>query len=223
MLQSYYYRWRLFREHVVPLNGLNIITEFLCDPSCPPVSCASGHHAADALWLRDGTVLDDVEQNWFEREGDRLYSYTHWIGHSLARRQRLRGDRASGTLLLDRLVLAWRGGESPAGATYSGYAAKYLSNASSCWWQVDDRDGMEFGISGNGCRPTINGVLYGEAHAIVELAAWLGNASVAQEFAVHREFSRKAMLSLWNPSIESFATVPLEPPPQVHGPVNHTL
>ena len=31
-----------------------------------------------------------------------------------------------------------------------GYAAKYLANTSSCWWQVDDRDGMEFGISGNG-------------------------------------------------------------------------
>ena len=58
-------------------------------------------------------MLDDVEENWFEREGDAVYSYTHWLGHSLARRQALRGDRASGARLLDRLVLVWRGGKRP--------------------------------------------------------------------------------------------------------------
>ena len=86
------------------------------------------------------------------------------------------------------LLRAWRGGSSAAkGVSYSGYARKYLDNVSSCWWQVDDRDGMEFGISGNGCRPTINAVLYGEAQAIVELAAWLGNASIVAEFVQHHK------------------------------------
>jgi hypothetical protein len=161
---AYYYRWRLFREHVesTTVKELTLIDEFLPGSGGHPISCAAGHHFADGMWLRDASVLDDVSEYWFERAGDILYQYTHWIGTSALRRQTLRGDAESGATLLRRLLLAWRGGE--AGKTsYMGYAAKYLDNASSCWWQVDDRDGMEFGISGNGCRPTINAVLYGEA------------------------------------------------------------
>jgi len=73
------------------------------------------------------------------------------------------------------------------------------------------------GISGNGCRPTINAVLYGEAQAIVELATTLGNASVAEEFVRHREFARAATLKLWSAEIQSFATVPRLVPPQLRG------
>ena len=217
VLTTYYYRWRLFREHVESVHdGLTLIDEFLPGSGGHPISCAAGHHFADGMWLRDASVLDDVLEYWFEQAGDVLYQYTHWIGSSAVRRQTLRGNMDSGTQLLQRLLLAWRGGSSTAkGVSYSGYAQKYLDNASSCWWQVDDRDGMEFGISGNGCRPTINAVLYGEAQAIVELAAWLGNASIVAEFEQHREFARRSTLSLWNPKIESFATVPQDVPPQL--------
>jgi len=149
---SYYYRWRLFREHIESTRepGLAVIDEFLPEPSSRgPISCAAGHHFADGLWLRDATVLDDVSEYWFERAGDALYDYTHWIGSSALRGQTLRGDVTSAQLLLRRLLLAWRGGSAAAKGSherieYSGYAAKYLDNASSCWWQVDDRDGMEF-------------------------------------------------------------------------------
>ena len=70
----------------------------------------------------------------------------------------------SPTARLDGLVKVFRGD----GGSYEGHVNKYLYNESGreCWWQVDDRDGMEFSISGNGCRPTINGVLFGEAQAI---------------------------------------------------------
>jgi hypothetical protein len=109
------------------------------------------------MWLRDASVLDDVSEYWFEHAGDVLYQYTHWIGSSALRRQTLRGDTESGAKLLQRLLLAWRGGSASratmasgrvSGSTsYMGYAAKYLDSANSCWWQVDDRDGMEFGAS----------------------------------------------------------------------------
>ena len=56
-------------------------------------------------------------------------------------------------------------------------------------------------------------MLYGEAQAIVELASWLGNTSISAEFEHHREFARNATLKLWNPEIESFATIPLHVPP----------
>jgi hypothetical protein len=59
--------------------------------------------------------------------------------------------------------------------------------------------------------------MFGEAQAIVELATWLGNSSVAEEFVHHREFARRSTLALWNPTIQSFATVPLHVPPQLVG------
>ena len=150
---TYYYRWRLFREHVESetVAGLALIDEFLPGSGGHPISCAAGHHFADGMWLRDASVLDDVSEYWFERAGDVLYQYTHWIGSSAIRRQTLRGDKESGAKLLQRLLLAWRGG-SAGRATYMGYAAKYLDSASSCWWQVDDRDGMEFGAPNYACQ-----------------------------------------------------------------------
>jgi hypothetical protein len=144
---TYYYRWRLFREHVETRNGLALIDEFLPGAGGHPISCAAGHHFAEGMWLRDASVLDDVSEYWFEQAGDVLYQYTHWIGSSALRRQTLRGDADSAALLLQRLLLAWRGGVSKGRVSYLGYARKYLDNASSCWWQVDDRDGMEFGAA----------------------------------------------------------------------------
>ena len=88
-----------------------------------------------------------MAEYWFERAGDLIYQYTHWIGSSALRRQMLRGDAQSGAKLLQRLLLAWRGGRSvTGGASYKGYAQKYLDSAGKRWWQVDDRDGMEFGM-----------------------------------------------------------------------------
>ena len=145
---TYYYRWRLFREHIETIGGLTLIDEFLPGAGGHPIPCAAGHHFAEGMWLRDASVLDDIAAYWFERAGDLIYSYTHWIGSSALRRQTLRGDAQSGAKLLDRLLLAWKGGRSAAGGgSYEGYARKYLDNAGKCWWQVDDRDGMEFGTS----------------------------------------------------------------------------
>ena len=47
-------------------------------------------------------VPEDLELTLeaFERAGDALYDYPHWIGSSALRRQTLRGDRASGATLL---------------------------------------------------------------------------------------------------------------------------
>jgi hypothetical protein len=103
---TYYYRWRLFREHVETRNGLALIDEFLPGAGGHPISCAAGHHFAEGMWLRDASVLDDVSEYWFEQAGDVLYQYTHWIGSSALRRQTLRGDADSAALLLQRLAAA---------------------------------------------------------------------------------------------------------------------
>ena len=60
VLITYYYRWRLFREHIETIKGLTLIDEFLPGSGGHPISCAAGHHFAEGMWLRDPSVLDEV-------------------------------------------------------------------------------------------------------------------------------------------------------------------
>ena len=149
---------------------------------------------------------------WFERAGDHVYDYSNWIGSSAIRRHRLVGNATVGARWLDGMVRVWDGVKD------TGYPGRYLDNRTAgrapCWWQVDDRDGMEFSISGSGCRPTINAIMFGEARAIAELATMLGNRTIANRFEAWTALSRRATLDLWNADIDSFAVVPLPPPQQ---------
>jgi hypothetical protein len=207
---TYYYRWRLFHEHVVSTSKGFVIDEFL--PAVEgnphngrPISCAAGHHVAEGQWLRDPVIIDDVLRYWYEQGGN-IYEYSNWIGWSAVRRQRLTGDLDSSARLLENLVKKFR-----------GYPAHYLVNSTGrkCWWQVDDRDGMEYSISGSGCRPTSNSLLFGEAQAILELASVTKNHSLVAEFEAWRTFAQSAVLDqLWNPNIQSFATIPFPGPGQ---------
>ena len=61
-----YFRWRLFKEHTAVFDDLQVITEFWpgtrhipgsADPGTIP--CASGHHIAEGIWLRDVTTIDE--------------------------------------------------------------------------------------------------------------------------------------------------------------------
>ena len=42
-----------------------------------------------------------------------------------------------------------------------------------CFYQTDGSDAMEVSISGSGCRPTLNSVIFGEAVALLEIARWV--------------------------------------------------
>jgi hypothetical protein len=64
---------------------------------------------------------------------------------------------------------------------------RYLDDYA-CFWQRDDRDGMEYSISGKlapnelGYRATINSYMYGDALAIAEIAERAGDAGCAERF-----------------------------------------
>jgi hypothetical protein len=174
-------------------------------------SCAEGFHIAEATWLRDPALADDALLFWLEQAGDALYGYSEWIGWSAVRRHELIGNLTFGHRLLDGMVAAFRGN----GAAYRGNIAKYLHNGTGhqCWFQKDSNDAMEFSISGDGCRPTINAIMFGEADAIVRLAQSLGNNTIVAEFTLWRQMSQRATLKLWNSAIDSFAvrSLSLEP------------
>ena len=85
LVQAYYYRWRLFRKHVVTVNGGYAIDEF--NPAAVggrPISCSAGHHVAEGTWLRDAAVIDGVLDYWYHRaQPEAVYEYTNWIGTGL--------------------------------------------------------------------------------------------------------------------------------------------
>ena len=92
------------------------------------------------------------------------------------------------------------------------YIDKYsaVADGKPCWKQEDGADAMEVSISGSGCRPTIASALYGDAVAIVNMAALVGNASLQAEFEHWANFSANIILEQhWNDKIDSFATIPL--------------
>ena len=65
LVQAYYYRWRLFKKHLVNVSGGYAIDEF--NPSvhgARPIFCSAGHHVAEGFWLRDPAVIDGVLGYW---------------------------------------------------------------------------------------------------------------------------------------------------------------
>ncbi|KAH8067805.1 hypothetical protein JL720_12304 [Aureococcus anophagefferens] len=65
----FYYRWRVVKKHIVPIDGGSVITEFL--PRVPwagahnTIPAAAGHHIAETAWLADATVATNYSRWWF--------------------------------------------------------------------------------------------------------------------------------------------------------------
>jgi hypothetical protein len=75
---------------------------------------------------------------------------------------------------------------------------------------LDDRDGMEFQISGSGYRPTINSYQYGDAIAIATLAQHIGDEQLAHVFwEKATQLKQLVQTHLWDPEASFFKTVPM--------------
>ena len=66
--QIYYYRWWTFRKHIKKTLAGFLITEFLKPVKHAgqynALSCAFGHHVAEARWLRDPQFVKDDIHFW---------------------------------------------------------------------------------------------------------------------------------------------------------------
>ena len=65
---------------------------------------------------------------------------------------------------------------------------------------------MEGSVSGDGCRPTVGAMKYGDALAIAALATELGNTTLAATFTQRAGWIQREYLELlWNDDIDFFA------------------
>ncbi len=173
--KTYYFRWWTYRKHFKRTPFGHIVTEFL--PPVPwagpynSINCAACHHIREGRWLADPDGwLGEYIDFWLDGHGDAM-AYSMWPATAVEEYALLHGGDTFTRGRLDRLVALYRRREEAA------------LRPCGLFWSDDDRDGMEFSISGPGLRPTLNSYLYGDAAAIARMARCAGRAELAGEFA----------------------------------------
>jgi hypothetical protein len=206
--QIYYYRWWTFRKHIKKTPAGFLITEFLQPVKHAgqynALSCAFGHHVAEARWLRDSTFVEDDVHFWL-RGGEKgglhpnFHQFSGWAAVTLLDSYLVHGNRAWLTAYLDALILDYQTWERD----------RLLETG--LFWQRDVSDGMEESISGGrrvkNARPSINSYMYGNAKAIAAIAEMAGDAPVARDYRAKADQLRRLVeTKLWNPEARFFET-----------------
>ena len=198
--EIYYFRWYAFQKHIVSTPDGYLISEFLDDVpwagKLNMIDTAAGHHIREARWLRDPEYVDNYTRFWFGPDGEPR-RYSSWLTDSVYQLMLATGDRSLAISLLPALE-----------KNYESWEATH-QDANGLFWQIDDRDGMEDSISGNGYRPTINSYMYGNAVAISRIAALAGQQQTAAIYQA-KAYALRALIEkrLWNPHDQFYETVP---------------
>ena len=218
---AYWYRWRLFHLHMRrgdKLRGCSseegcwVLTEFLHKVfwSGPhnTIVCPAGHHIMEGRWLRDDAVIDDYARFWFQGSGWRM-QYTWWPAYALWQRAQLLQPGAAGGILAELFgALA---------AHYREVVNTHLHRGAGCVFTSCHADGEENSVGLDGCRPTINAAMHGEATALAHVAKALRNASEASFFAAEAARFRDVLArQLWDDDFGFFVTLAQPVPPQLH-------
>jgi|SRR5579862_2848246 len=199
MERIYYFRWYAFQKHIEQTRDGYLISEFLDDVpwsgKLNMIDTAAGHHIREARWLRNPAYVRDYTRFWFGPDGEpRRYSF--WAADSVYQAFLATGNRDLAISLLPALEQnfeAWNSTHKDPNGLY---------------WQIDDRDGMEDSISGNGYRPTINSYMYGDALAISRIAAMAGQEKIAATYRAKADTLRSLIEKrLWNPGDDFYETV----------------
>jgi hypothetical protein len=198
--EIYYFRWGVFKKHIEETPDGYIVTEFTpkvgWSGKYNSISCAAGHHIYEGRWIRQPRYIDDYSIFWFRKGGEpRRYSF--WAADAMWARYLVSQNAALVTELLPDLVKNYEAWE------------KSRLDPNGLFWQIDDRDGMEYSIGGSGYRPTINSYMYGDARAIASIAELAGEHDLARTYRAKAAKIKKLVQSkLWDREAEFFKTLP---------------
>jgi len=210
----YYFRWWTFRKHIKSTVDGFVITEFLPDVSWAgihnTINCPAAHQIYEGRWLRDPVYIKDYIHFWLNDAGDGIRSYSFWIADALLAYSKVNRQ--------DSFILAQIPGLVQ---NYEAWEKEKRDAPDRLFWQIDDRDGMEYGASGRvisggenrssteAIRPTINSYMYGDAMAISRLAELLEENKISSIFHKKSEVIKDLVQQrLWNDSLLFFTVMP---------------
>lgn len=197
--QIYYFRWHTYCRHIKKTPDGYVVTEFL--PDVPwagkynTISCPGGHHLYEGRWIHNKKYLDDYSRFWFsEGANPRLYSF--WIADSIYALCMVNGDFSLAEALHENLK-----------DNYSKWEESHLMQ-SGLFYQIDDRDGMEYSAGGSGNRPTINSYMYADALAISKIAHLLGKTDDEKLYKDKAETLKNLInTKLWDSEVGFYKTL----------------
>ena len=194
---TYNYRCELYQRHIKKVPSGYVITEFL--PDVPwagiynTISCAASHHFREGRWLYDASPLEDYARFWCTEGNPRLYSFP--IADSIFELSKVTGDFSIGRSLYPMLKQIHN--------DWDDHKADGDMYTQQCGY-----DGMEFSISGDGIRPTINSYMYADKIALSRLAEHTGDTDSAKVFLNEaKKLGNNINERLWNDNINMFGTV----------------
>ena len=201
---TYNYRCDLYRKHVKETPAGHVITEFLPDVRWAgiynTISCAASHHFRDGRWLSDTTPLAEYASFWCTEGNPRLYSFP--LVDSVLALEKVTGNTATANTLYPKLReihRAWDDHKTEGGL----------------YTQLCDRDGMEYSISGDGLRPTINSYMAADTYALTRIAERMGDTEAADAYRAEADGLRDLINhKLWNQEIGMYGTLAGDGTPQ---------
>ena len=229
----YYFRWRTYKSHIHPTGNAAfpwVVTEFSPNVSWAgafnTINAQAGAHLSEAGWLRGENgraVLDSITRFWVQPNGwlpqgsDRkvYHSYYYWYAHALKRNFAKTGNKTALKGVLDAYKAQFYQYATAALPTQSSMVVAIDTNETKCLFNVPGNDAQEDTISGPGCRPLVQSTMFGEAAALGDMFAALGEVDSANEMHAEAERWRERVLLQWNTNLSSFDTIhpPIEPMP----------
>lgn len=171
--QIYYFRWQTYLGQVKMTPDGYVVTEFLPDVSWAgkynTINCPAAHHFYEGRWLHNRDILKDYARFWFT-EGAQPRKYSFWAADAMLTACRTWGEYS----LLDDIY-------EDAKKNVSEWERTHKRDTG-LFYQIDNYDGMEFSISGNGERPTINSYMFADYTALAEMAKILGKSDEEKEY-----------------------------------------
>ena len=194
---TYNYRCELYQKHIKKIPSGYVITEFL--PDVPwagiynTISCAASHHFRDGRWMHDTTPLNDYAVFWCNEGNPRLYSFP--LADSVLSLAKVTGNIPPAVALYRKLK-----------EIHNDWDDHKTENG--MYRQQCDRDGMEYSVSGDGLRPTINSYMYADKISLAQLAEYSGISEDAESYRKEAHKLRNQINQrLWNESIGMYGVI----------------
>ena len=194
--QIYYFRWQTYCQQIKMTPEGYVVTEFLPDVSWAgkynTINCPASHHFYEGRWMHERRVLEDYARFWFTDGADRR-KYSFPAADAIVKACEIWGDYSLAISLFEDMKKNFAEWERSHGRDTGLY------------YQIDNYDGMEFSISGNGERPTINSYMYADARAIAKIAGMIGAKDDEKTYSDKAELIKKLINErLWDADAEFY-------------------